>query len=159
MADAVLYEGYVLYPYRASARKNQLRWQFGVLVPPAVAARDGSERSSMRTEVVVDPGPAATVSVRIRCLQVQHRSIETATATADSFEPVEFLDVDGVRWVDWDEAVEHAIDLPPVHVLPVAAGTAVPFTLPARETSSCSPRLEGRSSAGPFERARPSTVW
>ena len=44
VADAVLYEGYVLYPYRASARKNQLRWQFGVLVPPAVAAADGSER-------------------------------------------------------------------------------------------------------------------
>ena len=74
----------------------------------------------MRTEVVVDPGPAATVSVRIRCLQVQHRSIEAATASADSFEPVEFLDVDGVRWVDWDEAVEHEIDLPPFDVLPVA---------------------------------------
>ena len=29
VADAVLYEGYVLYPYRASAQKNQLRWQFG----------------------------------------------------------------------------------------------------------------------------------
>ena len=34
VADAVLYEGYVLYPYRASARKNQMRWQFGVLAPP-----------------------------------------------------------------------------------------------------------------------------
>ena len=33
VADAVLFEGYVLYPYRASARKNQLRWQFGVLGP------------------------------------------------------------------------------------------------------------------------------
>jgi len=27
IADAVLYEGYLLYPYRASARKNQIRWQ------------------------------------------------------------------------------------------------------------------------------------
>ncbi|MGH9072785.1 MAG: hypothetical protein ACRDZQ_01495, partial [Acidimicrobiales bacterium] len=33
VADAVLYEGYVLYPYRASAQKNQARWQFGVLAP------------------------------------------------------------------------------------------------------------------------------
>ena len=40
VADAVLYEGYVLYPYRASAQKNQLRWQFGVLVPPAYADAD-----------------------------------------------------------------------------------------------------------------------
>ena len=39
VADAVLYEGYVLYPYRASAPKNQVRWQWGVLMPPdAVAA-------------------------------------------------------------------------------------------------------------------------
>ena len=33
VADALLYEGYVLYPYRASAAKNQVRWQFGVLAP------------------------------------------------------------------------------------------------------------------------------
>jgi hypothetical protein len=33
VADAVLYEGYLLYPYRATSAKNQLRWQFGVLGP------------------------------------------------------------------------------------------------------------------------------
>jgi len=33
VADAVLFEGYALYPYRASSPKNQLRWQFGVLAP------------------------------------------------------------------------------------------------------------------------------
>ena len=33
IADAVLYEGYALYPYRPSAPKNQLRFQFGVLAP------------------------------------------------------------------------------------------------------------------------------
>ena len=53
VADAVLYEGYVLYPYRASAQKNQLRWQFGVLVPRSYARSSGSERTSMRTQVVV----------------------------------------------------------------------------------------------------------
>ena len=37
VADAVLYEGYVLYPYRASSAKNQVRWQWGVLMPPDVA--------------------------------------------------------------------------------------------------------------------------
>jgi hypothetical protein len=134
VADAVLYEGYVLYPYRASARKNQLRWQFGVLVPPAVAARDGSERSVMRTEVVIDPGPAAIVSVRVRCLQVQHRSIEAAVVSDDGFQPVESLDVDGVRWVGWDEAVEHEIDLPPLDLLPVAGSVrSEPFALPPAE--------------------------
>ena len=167
VADAVLYEGYVLYPYRASARKNQLRWQFGVLVPPAVAAVDRSERSAMRTEVVVDPGPAATVSVRIRCLQVQHRSIEAATASGDGFEPVEFLDVDGVRWVDWDEAVEHEIDLPPFDVLPVAGEVrSLPFTLPPAERTELlmtpGGEVAGRAvrSSSPVDGAvRVSTAW
>jgi hypothetical protein len=43
IADAVLYEGYILYPYRASAQKNRSRWQFGVLMPPGYAAADPSE--------------------------------------------------------------------------------------------------------------------
>ena len=33
VADAVLYEGYLLYPYRRSSGKNRVRWQFGVLAP------------------------------------------------------------------------------------------------------------------------------
>jgi hypothetical protein len=146
----VLYEGYVLYPYRASARKNQLRWQFGVLVPPAVAARDGSERSTMRTEIVVEPGSAAVVSVRVRCLQVQHRGIEAGTDGDEEFEPVDELDVGGVRWVAWDEAIEHEIDLPPIDVLPVtASAVTVPFTLPpARDAellTTAAGRVAGRA--------------
>ena len=39
VADAVLYEGYLLYPYRASSDKNRDRWQFGVLGPPGAADR------------------------------------------------------------------------------------------------------------------------
>jgi hypothetical protein len=119
VADAVLYEGYVLYPYRASARKNQLRWQFGVLVPPAHAARDRFERALMRTQVIVDPGAAATVLVRVRCLQVQRRYLEAATG--EHFVPSEALDVDGVVWAPWDEAVEHEVDLEPLALLPAAA--------------------------------------
>ena len=39
VADAVLYEGYLLYPYRANSRKNQSRWQFGVLGPQRCGRR------------------------------------------------------------------------------------------------------------------------
>src|SRR5690349_10738077 len=109
VADAVLYEGYVLYPYRASARKNHLRWQFGVLVPPAHAARDQFERASTRTQVIVDPGADATLHVRVRCLQVQRRYLEAVAG--ERFVPAEVLDVDGVVWSPWDEAVEQEIDL------------------------------------------------
>ena len=134
VADAVLYEGYVLYPYRASARKNQLRWQFGVLVPPAWAQVDSSERPTMRTQVVVDPGADATVSVRIRCLQVQHRHVEVARPDDDGFEVAESVEVDGARWVAWDEAVEHEIDLDPIVVIPVSdAPNEHPFVLPATD--------------------------
>jgi len=41
VADAVLYEGYLLYPYRASSGKNRTRWQFGVLGPPGAAEVQG----------------------------------------------------------------------------------------------------------------------
>ena len=39
VADAVLYEGYLLYPYRGTSSKNQSRWQFGVLGPPGRGGR------------------------------------------------------------------------------------------------------------------------
>ena len=51
VADAVLYEGYVLYPYRASSAKNQTRWQFGVIMPPGYVATDSSERCATRSHV------------------------------------------------------------------------------------------------------------
>ena len=56
IADAVLYEGYVLYPYRASARKNQLRWQFGVLAPALWSQAGGGDPWVMQTECLVEPG-------------------------------------------------------------------------------------------------------
>ena len=37
IADAVLYEGYILYPYRASSTKNRQRWNFGTLYPQQYA--------------------------------------------------------------------------------------------------------------------------
>ena len=73
VADAVLYEGYVLYPYRASSRKNQVRFQWGVLTPRAYSETDGSERWSARTECLVDVGgrrEPTILRVRVRCLQM-----------------------------------------------------------------------------------------
>jgi hypothetical protein len=61
IANSVLYEGYMLYPYTASSLKNQQRWNFGVLHPP------GDEASEMRTEVLVE-GDACEIDVRVRFL-------------------------------------------------------------------------------------------
>jgi hypothetical protein len=134
VADAVLYEGYILYPYRASARKNQLRWQFGVLVPQQQAALDHSERSSLRTECIVDPGDSPRLHVRVRCLQVQHRRVEEAVA-GGRFRPAASLEVDDATWVEWDEAAEHELTIAEVDLLPTAhAVREVPVTLAAGAT-------------------------
>jgi len=106
LADTVLYEGYVLYPYRASAVKNRIRWQWGVLMPPA--APDDSERSACRTEVVVD-GRAPTLRATVRFLQVQRRHVED-----ESGRRVERLATPDAEYVAWDETREEeiALDVP-----------------------------------------------
>jgi hypothetical protein len=98
IADAVLYEGYILYPYRASAAKNRSRWQFGVLMAPGYAAADPSERSFTQSECVLEHSgqPAVQVQVILRFLQVQRRTTEGATADSAA--------------AAWDEAVEHEIE-------------------------------------------------
>jgi len=68
VADAVLYEGYVLYPYRASAAKNQCRWQFGVVAPRAPQG-DG-EPCFSQTECLIEPlDPKPRLSVCVRSLR------------------------------------------------------------------------------------------
>jgi hypothetical protein len=106
VADAVLYEGYVLYPYRASGQKNRLRWQFGVLVPRTVA--DGlSEQWDMATECLVESrSDLCTVSVQVRFLQIQARTVERAdNAGSGRFVPTEALELPDRRIVPWEEGV------------------------------------------------------
>jgi hypothetical protein len=132
VADTVLYEGYVLYPYRASAQKNQLRWQFGVLAPRSYAVSSGAERWSMRSEVIVDPGERPRLTVRIRCLQIQHRSVEGTADGGVSYSAVDSLDLDGTTVVPWDEATDREIDIDVLDLLPVAdAVSEHSFILPA----------------------------
>jgi hypothetical protein len=78
VADAVLYEGYMLYPYRASAIKNQQRWNFGVLYPRAFAeSQQGNERWSMQTECLARTfRESASLSFRLRFLHLLERSTE-----------------------------------------------------------------------------------
>ena len=125
IADAVLYEGYVLYPYRASSAKNQVRWQFGVLAPPAYAEDDPSERASARCECLARAGAESTVSVRIRFLQRQRRTIEAVVGEPGQpvrFEPTERLEVDGQVHVAWDEAIDRVVDVGPIPLASLVVG-------------------------------------
>jgi hypothetical protein len=132
VADAVLFEGYVLYPYRASAQKNQARWQFGVLVPPGWAAAEagGSEPSAQQTECLVEAGEEPALHVKVRFLQVQARTVEAAVG--GGFRRAGSLEVDGEPLVGWDEGVEREVDAVAL-VGRLAAEQAQPFALPGGE--------------------------
>ena len=80
VADAVLYEGYLLYPYRATSGKNLMRWQFGVLGPHGAEAAGLGEDSQLELQCLVRTGPIDTpadpeaeLTFHVRFLQVQHR--------------------------------------------------------------------------------------
>ena len=117
VADAVLYEGYLLYPYRASAIKNQIRWQFGVVMPRDYSEGGDSEPWAMQTECLVEPGDAPELDLRLRFLQVQARIVEKAVnAEQGIFWPMEAFEVDGRKFVSWDEGVKRELDYPGIEI-------------------------------------------
>jgi len=116
VADAVLYEGYILYPYRASAQKNRSRWQFGVLMPPAYAAADPSETTTARAECVFTGDGEPSVDVVVRFLQVQRRTCPGPGAPDT-----------------WDEAVEREVSVTVAGAALFGDGTATPFGIPGGE--------------------------
>ena len=73
VADAILYEGYLLYPYRKSAQKNQSRFQFGVLMPPAYRAVDPCEPSASQAECLLECGDEARIWILARFLHLRRR--------------------------------------------------------------------------------------
>jgi hypothetical protein len=107
IADAVLYEGYVLYPYRASSGKNRVRWQFGVLAPRQWNDAGGCEHSWSQTECLIED--EFEIAGTIRFLQIQRRIVEKLVDT-DTFKEVESLETEAELWTSWDEAVEREVD-------------------------------------------------
>jgi hypothetical protein len=105
IADAVLYEGYVLWPYRRSATKNQRRWTFGGVYPRAHSAAHPDDRWTMQTQCLVE-GPAPRVDVVVRFLHVVERRLMRAGRAVDE------LTVDGMRHLAWDEATEREVTAP-----------------------------------------------
>ncbi len=114
VADAVLYEGYLLYPYRASSQKNQVRWQFGILGPEGAASDGCGEEPALSAEVLLEQWPGARPAVaelelHLRFLQVQARVVERWTG--DGWAQVNQLTADGARWIPFSEAVSREVPL------------------------------------------------
>ena len=149
IADTVLYEGYILYPYRASHGKNGsgVRWQFGVLVPrrhadanplppgamaPAGTVSGAIETWCQQTECILEPGDAGVVEIRLRFLHLQSRSAERDNGDG-TFTPVESLEAGGELYVTWDEGVETEFDVS-FGLAELAAGErVVPVELPGSQ--------------------------
>jgi hypothetical protein len=99
IADAVLYEGHILWPYRRSALKNQQRWTFGG-VYPAVYARSSSDRSVVTVECLVE-GREPMVDVEVRFLHIVHRQ----AAAGAGLQPVDEI----AGFLTWDETTERTV--------------------------------------------------
>ena len=106
VANAVLYEGYLLYPYRQSAQKNRTRFQFGVLMPPGYRSVDDSEPSACQTECLVECSDDAQVEMVVRFLHFQRRTVQRIAADTGEISDVDTLWVDGTEYTSWDEALE-----------------------------------------------------
>lgn len=92
IAAAVLYEGYILYPYRATSTKNVQRWNFGTLYPRDYAeAQRPVESFRMLTECLVQADQDAKLDVRVRFLQLVRKLAATAR--------------------EWEEGVERSANL------------------------------------------------
>ncbi|MGB8536548.1 MAG: hypothetical protein WCD57_09050 [Acidobacteriaceae bacterium] len=93
IAAAILYEGYILYPYRPTAIKNRQRWNFGTLYPRIYAqAQRPEEPYRLVAECLVVGDETASLDVRLRFLQLVRQQQRVPPLTDPS--------------LAWDEAVE-----------------------------------------------------
>jgi hypothetical protein len=134
VADAVLYEGYLLYPYRATSGKNSSRWQWGVLGPPGASADGFGEEPDLSCACLLRTGTGAEVTLRLRFLQLQTRRAEVAVpGDPTRFQPVEELRAGERTWLTWDEAVAHEIELGPCRLADLEDGRAFDVEVPGGE--------------------------
>lgn len=126
---AVLYEGYILYPYRPSSRKNQReRFTFGRVYPRAYsAAQNGREPCLMQTECILkELGPSKALEVGARFLQPSLREVgllqapltEWSSEHDPDIQVVPSLDLGGTIYQTWQEAVERSVTLPAEFIPP-----------------------------------------
>jgi hypothetical protein len=125
IADAVLYEGYILYPYRSSSVKNQQRWNFGALCPQSYSeAQEGTEAWTMQTECLVVGDEHTVFDVKVRFLHLLSREVgrlsapilEQSDGVEPAFQTVAALEVGDRIYQTWQEAVEREVSLPGINL-------------------------------------------
>lgn len=114
VADAVLFEGYILYPYRPSAIKNRQRWNFGTLYPRAFAeTQNPPERWRFQSEILLEASSGSRLTARVRFLQL------TAPAESSQQDPTG----------SWEEGFARSRTLGPLTLQQLLAGVEHDFDL------------------------------
>jgi hypothetical protein len=140
IVQAVLYEGYILYPYRASSKKNRQRFTFGRVYPERYSAeQNGAEPCAMQTQCLIQAlTPDAAVEVIVRFLHPTVREIGQLAPPIDQLSTPELryslvpeVTVDGVPYQAWQEAVEREVKVPLQKISAPLPPTKTPFKFPA----------------------------
>jgi hydrogenase maturation protease len=151
IAAAVLYEGYILYPYRPSAVKNQQRWNFGSLCPQSYSlAQSGTEAWTMQTECLAEISPGAILDLKVRFLHLLTREVgvpvsecgfkvsdfeeDQASLSNSDFRVVASLKVNGKLFQTWQEAVERDVSFTGIKLSELGSDSQrLAFTFPSSE--------------------------
>jgi hypothetical protein len=126
IARAVLYEGYILWPYRRSSLKNRQRWTFGAVFPASWNARHPDDLCELRSVVLLEGDERTSVSGAIRFLQVVERRVRDSDGRF-----VDELEIGDERHLAWDEATERELALPPRTLAGLAGGDELALSIPA----------------------------
>ncbi|GAA4629564.1 hypothetical protein GCM10023196_051400 [Actinoallomurus vinaceus] len=119
VADAILYEGYLLYPYRRSSAKNRVRWQFGVLTPRAWTEARGVDDEGVagsaegwwqQTECLLEASDESAIWCRVRFLQLRSRSVEERSPDG-GHRPVDRIRIGTRLELAFDEAIPRDFDV------------------------------------------------
>lgn len=114
IAEAVLYEGYLLYPYTRTAMKNQQRWTFGGVYPQEYSeATGGHDPWRMQTQCLILGNNDTLIEVKIRFLHVVQRHVmQWIDGSADKANSVDELWVGAEVYRPWEEAIERDLHGP-----------------------------------------------
>jgi hypothetical protein len=126
IVQAVLYEGYVLYPYRPSSVKNRHRWTFGGIYPKAYSeATGGSDPWMMQAQILIAESQDPELHFRIRFLHPINRTTQPEGQT-------------------WQEAVERQIELEPIRAFDLlTVGQVREFDFPRQQTTEARDNAHG----------------
>ena len=142
IVNAILYEGYILYPYRASSQKNQrARFTFGRVYPQIFSEKEnGAEPCAMQTECLFRTrGESPQLRITVGFLQPIVREIGACETILEKlpengefrFQNVPQLEVAGKTFQAWMEAVERKVS---TSVNDFHAPVRMSFVFPASES-------------------------